>query len=77
MKFRPWNTPDVMQITVNGESRQVPDGATAAELVELLALTGRRLAMEVNGEILPRSRHEIHALAPGDRVEIVHAVGGG
>jgi sulfur carrier protein len=66
-----------MQISVNGESRQVPDGATAAQLVELLGLTGRRLAMEVNGEILPRSRHADHSLDPGDRVEIVHAVGGG
>ena len=66
-----------MQITVNGESRQVPAGATAAQLVELLGLTGRRLAMEVNGEILPRSRHANHALNPGDRVEIVQAVGGG
>ena len=66
-----------MQITVNGESRQVPAGATAAQLVELLGLTGRRLAMEVNGEILPRSRHANHALNPGDRVEIVQAEGGG
>ena len=66
-----------MQITVNGESRQVPEGATASQLVELLGLAGRRLAMEVNGEILPRSRHATHALSPGDRVEIVHAVGGG
>jgi sulfur carrier protein len=66
-----------MQISVNGKSRQVPDGATAAQLVELLGLAGRRLAMEVNGEILPRSRHADHSLDPGDRVEIVHAVGGG
>jgi sulfur carrier protein len=69
--------PEYMQITVNGESRQVPDGATAAQLVELLELTGRRLAMEVNGEIVPKSLHESRALDPGDRVEIVHAVGGG
>lgn len=66
-----------MQITVNGQPREVPEGATAAELVELLELTGRRLAMEVNGDILPRSRHDGHRLADGDRIEIVHAVGGG
>jgi sulfur carrier protein len=66
-----------MQITVNGQPREVPEGATAAELVELLELTGRRLAMEVNGDILPRSRHAGHRLAAGDRIEIVHAVGGG
>jgi sulfur carrier protein len=66
-----------MQIIVNGQPREVPEGATAAELVELLELTGRRLAMEVNGDILPRSRHAGHRLAAGDRIEIVHAVGGG
>jgi sulfur carrier protein len=66
-----------MQITVNGQPREVPEGATAAELVALLELTGRRLAMEVNGDILPRSRHDGHRLADGDRIEIVHAVGGG
>ena len=66
-----------MQITVNGQPREVPEGATAAELVALRELTGRRLAMEVNGDILPRSRHDGHRLADGDRIEIVHAVGGG
>jgi sulfur carrier protein len=66
-----------MQITVNGQPREVPEGATAAELVALLELTGRRLAMEINGDILPRSRHDGHRLADGDRIEIVHAVGGG
>ncbi len=66
-----------MNITVNGQSREVPDGATAAQLVQILELTGRRLAMEVNGEIVPRSRHDDHRLAAGDRIEIVHAVGGG
>ncbi len=66
-----------MQVFVNGETHQVPEGTTAAQLVERLGLGGRRLAMEVNLEILPRSRHEAHALQPGDRIEIVHAIGGG
>ena len=66
-----------MQITVNGESTELPEGATAQGLVELLKLTGRRLAMEVNGEIVPRSQHATRTLATGDRIEIVHAVGGG
>ena len=66
-----------MQITVNGESREIPQGATAQVLVELLELTGRRLAMEVNGEIVPRSEHATRTLETGDRIEIVHAVGGG
>jgi sulfur carrier protein len=66
-----------MEITLNGEPMELPDGATAADLVDQLGLAGRRYAMEVNGELVPRSAHPAHRLAPGDRVEIVHAVGGG
>lgn len=66
-----------MQILLNGEPREIPDALTAAGLIALLELTGKRLAMEVNEEILPRSRFESHVLAAGDRVEIVHAIGGG
>jgi len=66
-----------MQIIVNGETRQVAEQISAAELVESLGLGQRRLALEVNGEIVPRSQHASHDLAAGDRVEIVHAVGGG
>jgi sulfur carrier protein len=66
-----------MDITVNGQRRTVPDGITAGALIDSLDLSGKRLAMEVNGEIVPKSRHASHALASGDRVEIVHAVGGG
>jgi len=66
-----------MQISVNGESREVPEACTAQQLIELLELEGRRLAMEVNREIVPRSRFEQQQLRPGDEVEIVHAIGGG
>jgi len=67
-----------MQIKVNGEQQQVPDGTTAAQLVESLGLEPQqRIAMEVNLEIVPRSRYSQHALQEGDAVEIVHAVGGG
>lgn len=66
-----------MQIIVNGETKQVADRIKAAELIESLGLAQRRLALEVNGEIVPRSQHASHALAAGDRIEIVHAVGGG
>jgi len=66
-----------MEINLNGEPMELPDGATAADLIEQLGLAGRRYAMEVNGELVPRSTHPAHRLAPGDRVEIVHAVGGG
>ncbi len=66
-----------MNIYLNGEAREVPDNWTAAKLVESLGLTGRRIAMEVNLEILPRSDHDSYILKAGDKVEIVHAIGGG
>jgi sulfur carrier protein len=66
-----------MDILVNGEQRQVPDSYTAAQLVDAMGLSGQRIAMEVNLEIVPRSSYENYALQPGDRVEVVHAVGGG
>jgi len=64
-------------IVVNGESRLLPSPATVAGLLDELGLAGRRIAVERNGEIVPRSRHDSEALAPGDRLEIVVAVGGG
>lgn len=66
-----------MDILVNGEQKTVPEGYTAEQLVESMALTGRRIAMEVNQEIVPRSTYPQHIFQPGDTVEIVHAVGGG
>ena len=58
-------------------SQSVPEGFTAAQLVEQMGLGGRRIAMEVNLEIVPRSTYDAHALSSGDKIEIVHAVGGG
>ena len=66
-----------MQIIVNGEQRTVLDGLTAEQLVKDMEITGKRIAMEVNLEIVPRSRYAEHTFNAGDRVEIVHAVGGG
>ena len=66
-----------MEIIVNGETRSVADGYTAAQLVSDMGLEGRRIAMEVNLEIVPRSTYTDHTLKSGDRIEIVHAVGGG
>ncbi len=66
-----------MEILLNGEARQLPEGYTIASLIEELGLIGRRLAVEVNLEIVPRSTHASHPLQPGDRIEIVHAIGGG
>ncbi len=64
-------------ITLNGRRQELPDGLTVRALLERLALTGRRTAVEINGEIVPRSMHETRPLAAGDRIEIVHAIGGG
>ncbi|CAG1009639.1 Sulfur carrier protein ThiS [Burkholderiales bacterium] len=64
-------------ISVNGAPRPLAREASLADLVRDLALEGRRIAVEVNGEIVPRSRYAETRLAAGDRIEIVGAVGGG
>lgn len=66
-----------MKITLNGEPRELADPLTAQQLIEHLGLTGKRLAMEVNREIVPRSSFKTHRLQEGDAVEIVRAIGGG
>lgn len=66
-----------MEIIVNGQARQVADGLPVSALLEMLALSGQRLAIEVNREIVPRSCFAIQQLQDGDQVEIVHAIGGG
>jgi sulfur carrier protein len=64
-------------ITVNGERRQAPQGATVADLLLDLNLAAGRVAVERNLEILPRPEWPNIAIQPGDRYEIVHFVGGG
>lgn len=66
-----------MQVQVNGEAMELSEGATVAALVEKMALAGKRLAVEVNEDIVPRSQHAEFTLASGDRVEVVQAIGGG
>jgi len=66
-----------MELIINGQPRQFSAALTVAELVEALGYTGKRIAIERNGEIVPRSRHAEAALTAGDRLEIVVAVGGG
>jgi sulfur carrier protein len=67
----------LISITVNGESRQFPPPLSCASLIAALELTGKRVALECNGEIVPRGRHAEYLLANGDKIEIVAAVGGG
>ncbi|MDZ4251229.1 MAG: sulfur carrier protein ThiS [Sulfuritalea sp.] len=66
-----------MDIIINGEPQVLPAPLTVAALLEARGLTGKRLAVERNGEIVAKSRHAETLLASGDRIEIVVAVGGG
>lgn len=66
-----------MQLRINGEMKTFAWLATVAELVQALELGDKRIAVELNGEIVPRSQHAAMALADGDELEIVVAVGGG
>ena len=67
----------MISITVNGELRQIEAPVSCAELLARLELAGKRVALERNGEIVPRSRLAAEPVADGDRLEIVVAVGGG
>jgi sulfur carrier protein len=66
-----------MNILLKGEPKIVPADSTAAHLIEILELSGKRLAVEINEEIVPRSQYATYRLQAGDRIEIVHAIGGG
>ncbi len=67
----------MLNITINGEPRQFALGLTVAALIEQLGYQGKRIAIERNGEIVPKSQHGSTQLASGDTLEIVVAVGGG
>ena len=64
-------------ILLNGSPHRCDDAVTVADLVRKLALQGKRVAVERNGEIVPKGRHDETKLAAGDKIEIVAAVGGG
>jgi sulfur carrier protein len=66
-----------MVVVVNGESRDVPGGITVRQLVELLELSEGPVAVERNGQVVPRAEHAATAVGEGDVLEIVHFVGGG
>lgn len=66
-----------MELYLNGEPRQVGENISISELTQSLGLAGQRFAVEVNRGIVPKSQHDGHRLQPGDRVEIIQAMGGG
>jgi sulfur carrier protein len=67
----------MLDLKINGETRQFPAPLTVTGLIDLLGYTGKRIAVERNGEIVPKSQHASSSLATGDQLEIVVAVGGG
>lgn len=75
--FVTFQPPNVIQLTVNGENRQFDREMTVSQLLDTMALASKRVALERNGEIVPRSRFGDQRLSNGDRLEIVVAVGGG
>ena len=66
-----------MHIVLNGDSVETKDGATVATLLQQLGISGDRVAVERNIDIVPKADYEKQLLADGDRIEIVHFVGGG
>ena len=66
-----------MRLTINGEAREVPAVSSLSELIAALELDTRKVAVERNLEIVPRSLHGSTPVADGDRIEIVHFIGGG
>ncbi|MBI5899354.1 MAG: sulfur carrier protein ThiS [Rhodocyclales bacterium] len=66
-----------MEVIINGEPQRLAEPLTVATLLEARGMAGKRVAVERNGEIVPRGRHADTPLAEGDQIEIVVAVGGG
>jgi sulfur carrier protein len=69
--------PPIMQVRLNGELREIPDGLTVAGLLGHLGVKAPRVAVEVNEAVVTKDRYDAHRIGPGDSVEIVAFVGGG
>lgn len=67
----------MITVSINGKAQQLSEPVSIAALIEQMGLTGKRVALERNGEIVPRSSYAAQQLADGDKLEIVVAVGGG
>lgn len=67
----------MISLSINGQPAELPQPTTVAALLEARGLAGKRVAVEKNGEIVPKSQHAQVTVAAGDRIEIVVAVGGG
>ena len=71
------HTEEMIRLTINGQSYHFETSTNVAQLIEHLELQGKRIAIERNGEIVPRSQFSEQFLADGDQLEVVVAVGGG
>lgn len=67
----------MLEVIVNGESRTIAESCSVSQLIHDMDLTGKRIAVEINGEIVPASEHSSYQLSAEDNVEIVGAIGGG
>ena len=67
----------VITVSINGALRTITESCNVAALLAELGFTGKRIALELNGEIVPRGRYVTQTLAEGDKLEVVVAVGGG
>ncbi len=67
----------MITVSINGESRQFNQALSVAQFIEELGYTGKRIALERNGEIVPRSQFAQQMIVDGDKLELVVAVGGG
>jgi len=67
----------MIRVVINGQAEMLKEDITVAQMLESRGMAGKRVAVECNGEIVPRGRHAETPLSDGDRIEIVSAVGGG
>lgn len=66
-----------MNVTLNGQTHDIAEQLTLDQLLESKGFGNQRVAVEINRQIIPRSRYNLQALSDGDKIEIVHAIGGG
>jgi len=66
-----------MRVMLNGEPSEIKDSSTVADLLDSLAIGRERVAVEVNLDIVPKAMYDTHLLSDGDKIEVVHFVGGG
>ena len=67
----------MLEVIINGNSRSLSGPVSVSQLIQEMELQGKRIAIEINGAIVPASQHSSYQLSNGDNIEIVGAIGGG